>query len=261
MNVLTRLRTTLAVLLWTSVLHGCADEPRYLEPGAAVEVGIDGSDVTRAAATLSLPIRLETESEAEERAARAEELGIEIPYVHIDDFDVSIEWTIKNLTDSDGVARLRVSGSNEWFFYVPDNFIVEPQDEPEILSLVDGVPRYLAPYEMITGVVREQALHEAAFDIELMTRAAVNPFTAVLQNSSDFEGDVVDFDTGITIPDDDLAGLVRIDVDFEADQHMVLDYAVRVRDHRGILHDDLLAAPPEELAVFAPQEIVPEPDP
>lgn len=260
MNALTVNRFAFAVLLGTTLAPGCADEPRYLEPSAAVEVGIEGTDITRAAATLSLPIRLETAAEAEERAATAAELGIAVPYVCIDDLDISIEWTIKNLTDVDGVARLRVSGSNEWYFYVPDNFIVEPQEEPEILSLVDGVPRYLGPYEMITGVVREEALREAAFDIELMTRAAVNPFTAVLQNSNDFEGDVVDFETGIAIPEDDLAGLVRIDVDFEANQHMVLDYTVRVRDHRGILHDDLLAAPPEELTVFAPVEIVPEPD-
>jgi len=240
---------------------GCAVEPRYIEPGAAVEVGIEGSDVTRAVVTLPLPIRLETQAETDARAARAAELGIAIPYVRIDDLSISIEWTIKNLTEEDGEARLRVSGSNEWYFYVADNFVVEPQEEPEILSLVDGIPRALGPYQLLTGVVREEALHEAAFDIELMTRAGVNPFTAVLQSSADFEGDVIDVDSGVVIPDDDLAGLVRLDIDFEADRHMVLDYTVRVRDHRGILHDDLLDAAQGELALFTPQEIVPEPVP
>jgi len=253
-----QMQTPTAALLATAMSAGCAVEPRYLEPGAAIEVGIEGSDVTRAALTLSLPIRLETDSENEDRAARAEALGVAVPYVRIDDIDLSIEWTIKNLTDSDGEARLRVSAGNEWYFYVPDNFVIEPQEEPEILSLVDGVPRRVGPYQIIGGVVREEALREAAFDLESMTRGAVNPFTAVLQSSAESGAEIVDFETGIPIPDSDLAGLVRVDIDFEADCHMVLDYIVRARDHRGILHDDLLGAFPDQLTVFTPEEILPE---
>ena len=44
---------------------------------------------------------------------------------------------------------------------------------------------------------------------------------------------------------------------FTADQHMVLEYSVRVRDYRGLLHPMLLQAPAGELQVFSPADYVP----
>jgi hypothetical protein len=51
--------------------------------------------------------------------------------------------------------------------------------------------------------------------------------------------------------------MVRFDIILRANTHMVLEYGIRVRDDRGILHDELLDAPPEELTGFNPIAIQP----
>jgi hypothetical protein len=51
--------------------------------------------------------------------------------------------------------------------------------------------------------------------------------------------------------------MVRIDLVFKPDRHMTLDFNVRVRDLRGIMHDLLLAAKPAELQMFDPKAYAP----
>jgi hypothetical protein len=51
--------------------------------------------------------------------------------------------------------------------------------------------------------------------------------------------------------------IVRFDVVFKATQVMHLDLAIRVRDHRAIVHRRLLDAPTGELTAFAPVQYAP----
>jgi hypothetical protein len=95
----------------------------------AVEVGIEGQDVFTGTATITLPIEIEKTQDATDRAMRAATLGVEVPYVRIGDLEVSIEWTIKNLSTSPGQARILVDGGNEYFFYVPSDFVFDPQED------------------------------------------------------------------------------------------------------------------------------------
>ena len=46
--------------------------------------------------------------------------------------------------------------------------------------------------------------------------------------------------------------MTELDLVFKPDHHMVLEFAVRVRDIRGIMDDLLLSAPPGELTQFMP---------
>jgi hypothetical protein len=80
----------------------------------------------------------------------------------------------------------------------------------------------------------------------------------VLQVNEDLE-EIVDTASGVAIPAALFAGMIRFDLVFAADRHMVLEYAVRVRDHRGLLADALLAADPGELTGFAPVDFTPPP--
>ena len=64
--------------------------------------------------------------------------------------------------------------------------------------------------------------------------------------------DAMQVAVGDPIPREAIASIVRVDLVFRPDRHMVLDYTVRVRDVRGILNDKLLDADPAELAQFAP---------
>jgi hypothetical protein len=59
------------------------------------------------------------------------------------------------------------------------------------------------------------------------------------------------------VPREAFAEMVRIDLVFKPDRHMKLDFNVRVRDLRGIMHDLLLTAPAAGLAMFDPMPYAP----
>lgn len=250
--------TSLGIALVLALSAGCADDPMYIQPAMALEVGVPDSMVSTATQTIMLPIALETELDAAERALLAAELGVDVPYVKLDDLSISIEWTIKNLADGDAEARIGINGANEYFAYIPLNFVVDPEEDEEPPPLAGDIPYIIGPNETRSGVFREDQLREAAIDLDLITRGALNPFAAVLQNHED----ITELDAGgVIIPRSVFPNMVQFDLTFDANAHMVLEYTVRVRDHRGILHDELLSAPPEELTAFAPAIFVPPPPP
>ncbi|HEU5060906.1 MAG TPA: hypothetical protein VFU21_30455 [Kofleriaceae bacterium] len=241
-------------MIWLLAAAGCTDDPVYVQGPMPVEVADGGGS---ASASLLLPIRLETTTEMEARAARMTELGVMIPFVTREDLELSVEWTVKNLSDADGVARVQMNGANEWFAYNPAAFVedVENQDEPPPLS--GDVPIEVAAGSERSGVFREDQLAEASLDLELITRGGFTPFAALLDVHEDM--DEMTDTAGMTVPSEVFAGLVRIDMTLVADRHMVLEFSVRARDHRDppLLHEDLLDALPEELQPLAPTEYVP----
>lgn len=243
-------------LLVTICLGGCSTDPQYVQAPTGLEVD-PGNMVDVATAVIDLPIRLERELEATERGELAAELGVEVPYVKIGDMFVSIEWTIKNLEDSEGIARILVNGGNEYFYYVPTNFVIDPEEDEEPPPLMGNIPLIIGPNETRSGVFREDAAREGSLDLELITRAAFNPFAAVLE----IHEDMTEFTdgAGATVPVEAFAGMIRYEVSFTANRHMVLEFVVRVRDDRGLLHKDLLDAPAGELTIFNPAEFTPPP--
>ncbi len=238
---------------------GCTADPQYVQSPTPLEANAPGSMVNTATAVFDLPLRLEREDELLERTELAAELGIEVPYVKLGDLFVSIEWTIKNLEDSEGIARILVNGGNEYFYYVPLNFVVDPEEDEEPPPLMGDIPLTIGPNATVSGVLREDTLREGSIDLELITRGALNPFAAVLQ----IHEDMTEFTdgAGTTVPLAAFAGMIRYEVSFTANRHMVMEYAIRVRDDRGILHEELLDAPVEELTVFDPAEFTPPPPP
>src|SRR5690606_29303351 len=218
-----------AAILPVTLLVACSNDPVYLQPPAALEVGADGM-TTAASAQLTLPIRLETEEEAAVRAERQAELGAMVPLVTREALDLSIEWTIKNLDDQPGVARIHLNGANEWFAYVPLAFVVDPEEEEAPPPLAGDVPYEIPAGGTRSGVLREDQLAEASLDLELISRGGLGPFAALLAVHDDLE----EIDVGgAMVPVGELANLIRFDLTFIADRHMVLEYTVRVRDHRN----------------------------
>lgn len=253
-----RPRTAALSLALAALAAGCADDPVYVQAPAGLELvpGEGGDDALGVTAQLVLPVRLELEEEAAARADRAAALGVDVPYVTRDDLDLSIEWTVKNLDAEPGVARILVNGANEYFAYVPSAFVTDPEDEEEPPPLTGNVPLEVPGAGERAGVFQEDLLAEASLDLELITRGARSPFAAMLKTDEHR----AEFDAaGALVPREAFASLVRIDLTFVADRHMVLEYAVRVRDHRDppLLHDDLTDAPAEELTVFAPADFAP----
>jgi len=244
---------------------GCADDPQYIDPQQNMEVGVDPTMAgAPATATVTLPIKLETDQDAMARADLAAQLGIEVPYVKIGDMAVSVEWTVKNLSDTDGTAFIDVNGGNEYYAYVPLNFVVDPQRDETPPPLMGHIPINVPAMGEVSGVFREDQVREASIDLELITRGGMNPFAALLTNNADLTEyqptalidptmpDLGTMPVGNPIPIEAFAQIVEFDFAFTATGHMVMEYDVRVRDYRGLLHPDLLAAPAGELTTFAP---------
>lgn len=250
-------RTATLVSILCAGLAGCASDPRYVDDGVVLETNAAGTmDTGSVTSTIDVPFRLEEEDELMERQALATELGVEVPYVKIDDVKVSIEWTIENLSDEQGTATIFVNGGTEFASYVPTNFVIDPEEDEEPPPLMGGIPMILEPGEVRSGVFREDRIIEASVDLELMYRAGYNAFAAVLEQNMTTP-EIVDL-AGATVPSSVFATMVRFDIIFSSNRNMVMRYAVRVRDERGILHDKLLNPDdPGELTVFNPIEIQP----
>jgi hypothetical protein len=197
----------------------------------------------------------------------------QLPFVRLDQVDVSIEWSIRNLDAEPGQAFIDVNGANQYFAYVPAEFVIMVGDEEEPLPppLAGHVPIDVPASSTISGVFREDTLRESALDLELITRGALNPFYAIINNNEDINATTdVEYvpypppEDGdppppmpVPLPVSAFGHFVRFDVTFAADRHMVLEYAVRVRDPDHLLHDELLGADAAELMTFMPADYVP----
>lgn len=253
-------RSILPCALGLAALAACASDPQYLASPAPIEVGATEESPFAGTTSITLPIEVETAADARAREAMATALGAPVPYVRLGDLDVEVEWTIKNLTGSAGQARVKLNGANELNAYEPLAFVVDPEEDREPPPLAGDVPIDVGPDAVVSGVLREDQLREASLDLELITRAGVNPFAAILTHNED-DPAVTVMPEGVAVPQDHLGQMIRFDLVFVADRHMVLEWTLRVRDHRGLLHPDLAAAATEELTAFDPAVYVPPPPP
>jgi hypothetical protein len=263
--------TTLAAA--AALAAGCANDPVYLPGLLTLEAGgVDGNgDPILATAEHQLPIRIETSEEAMIRATRTAELGVEVPYVKLGDLEVSVEWTIRNLDPaSAGTAEIQLNGANEAFAYDPMLIVLgDPDEVPPAPGLEGDIPIHVDAGGTVSGVFREDQLREASIDLDQITRANLNPFAAMLQVHKNVElfqpmtelmpgvEDYVQTPVGDPIPREAFRQIIRVDLVFQADRLMQLEYTIRVRDPRGIMHDLLNAAfteAPDELTMFAPAD-------
>ncbi|MCG8422344.1 MAG: hypothetical protein MJE77_30865 [Proteobacteria bacterium] len=260
-----RVRTARITLILAIVagfmLGACADDIRYLKQDEVLEAGGPDDDPDLAVGQLVLPIRIERTAEHMKRMELATQSGLAVPYVRLNDLSLSIEWTVKNLSADDGTARISVNGGNESNFYVPDDFALSRDEVPP--PLMGGIPLPIPANGTISGVFREDEVREAAIDLTLITRAGYNAFAAVLEQHDDID-DFVGGDNGLAVPEqfrdraeEFVGSLVQFDVSFEANRHMAVEYTVRVRDHRDLLHKELLDAPRGELTAFVPARASP----
>ena len=257
-------------------LAGCANDPVYIPAPMTMEAGV--ADMTgmlsEAKASLQLPIKTETAADAKTRAALATKLApVLVPYVKVGDLEIEIEWTVKNLDlMKPGQAKIELNGANEYFSYDPSIIILDPGNDeaPPTPGLAGDVPIDVPAGGEVSGLFTEDELREAAIDLDQITRGDINPFRATLtisKNAQLFQPmtlpipamggvpEVPAMPKGSPIPREAFAEITRIDLVFKPTTHMVLDYNVRVRDLRGIMHDLLLTAvtdKPAELQPFMP---------
>jgi hypothetical protein len=267
---------------------GCTNDPMYLQAPMTIEAGMpDPMNMGKpmvGKASLLLPVKTETASDAKAREALSTKLApVQVPYVKVGDLEIDVEWTITNL-DTDpmhsGDALVELNGANEFFSYDPSMIdLAAPDDEdaPPTPGLSGDIPLTIAPGGTLSGLFTEDQVREAAIDLDQITRGNVNPFRATLTVSKNAESfqpmtlpmldanmKLVQNPVGPPVPRDAFAQMIRIDLVFKPRTHMTLDFNVRVRDQRGIMHDLGLAAAtakPGELTTFMPMAYNPPPPP
>lgn len=253
---------------------GCANDPVYLPSPTTIEAGemmdMEGN-LLPGVSTLTIPVKRESTKDAADRAkrqARITDPMVVLPYIQVDDLEISVEWTIKNLTDKPGNAMVQLNGANQFFRYDPSTLLLTTDREAPPAPGLDGdVPLDIPANGSLSGLFTEDNLREAAIDLDQITRGNFNPFRATLTISKNIDMyaqlEPMKFDkdgeplpqvtTGVVFPREAIPALLEADLVFKPDRHMTLEYTVRVRDIRGdMLPDKLLAAPTDSLEPFMP---------
>lgn len=264
--------------LWTAsffviALVGCTNDPIYIPPGmdgprleGGLEVDMDGERVP-AKTSVVLPINRETMADIEDREALQATIAspeVVVPYIRVGDLAVSVEWTIRNMTDEVGQATMQINGANQFYEYDPELVVLSDDGAP---GLTGDIPIDIPANGMISGLFTEDDLREAAIDLDQITRGRINPFRArytIAKNDREFaqltevmfdeDGEALpQVSTGVVFPREVFAGMLRLDLVFDPDRHMVLEYQVRVRDVRGeIINMKFFDAPMDELQYTDP---------
>ncbi|MCU1278443.1 MAG: hypothetical protein JWM53_1989 [bacterium] len=221
---------------------GCND-PTYLAEKAPIETqpAAMGGGFAPATDLYVLPVRqpTQTERQALQKLQQQLMLPAAVPWAQARDFDVEIQWSVKNADTTKATVIVALDGGNEFGDYVPGAYVdprANPQDQAPPPDLLTSEPLVVEAGAIITGVFREDDLQESALDLEAITRfpsggdALATPFMAIEHRSNVSQIGL----EGIPLHDVTPAH-VRYQLSVVADAHVILDYSVRVRDHNGKL--------------------------
>ena len=186
-------------------------------------------------------MRRPTKDEAAALVAEQKRLNLTmpVPWAGTRDFDIQVEYSLKNLDAMPVQAFLTVTGGNEFGDYQPALYIdptANPEDQETPPPLMGGSPIALDANEVKAGVFREDDLAEASLDLEAITRypdpTAVmqTPFRVIEHNSTASTIGLEAIPKGDVTP-----SMARFQFVLASSGHVVLDYSVRVRDHSGKL--------------------------
>jgi hypothetical protein len=235
------MRAGVLVLLLAAV-GGC-NNPVYLAQKSALETqpAAMGGGFAPATGLYVLPVRQPNATEQRELADEAQKRGLmmPVPWAATRDFDVEIQYSVKNLEDKPLKVFVTLDGGNEFGDYVPAMYIdptVDVNDQTPPPHLMGGEPFDVPAGGTLDGVFREDELRESALDLEAITRypdggdVLATPYRVLVRRS-----DVSDIGLGSIPPSDVTPAHVRYAFTVTADGHAQLDYSVRVRDHHGKL--------------------------
>jgi hypothetical protein len=227
--------------LMVAAAAGCND-PVYLDQHHPLETRVaamggyaDDFDL------FVVPVRLPYGFEARAMQQETMRLGLmmPVPWARLSDFDIEINWTMKNLDNQAVDASFFMDGGNEFGDYAPQRYynpLVPAANQVLPPDLVAISPTHLQANEIRSGVIREDDIHEMAIDLEAITRypspgdIAGTPFIVRNHDSTvtnlGLEG----------VPKTDVTpAMVRFAFHLAAGGHVALDYSVRIRDHVGKL--------------------------
>jgi hypothetical protein len=231
-----RYRPLLLVLLGAA---GCGvNNPTYFTPPMGALETQQGDAGAQIAATVTLPFRQPTAAESAKLEEQTGALGFPSPWLKREEIALSVQYSITNLGRARGTAQILVDGANEFTSYdsaalqAAAEMAVANNDEVIVLPLIATIPVQIDPGETKTGVIREDDFAEAELDLEAIGRWMAPP-AAVLINFSEVNPiGLEQVPANKVVP-----AMFRVVVSLAAQQHMRLEFLVRVRDSRNRLLD------------------------
>ena len=219
---------------------GC-NNPTYLKETAPIETQPGMMGYAPATALYVLPVRKPTAAEQKDLQTLQQKLKLPdaVPWAQARDFDIEIEYSVRNLDMQKLTVFVTCDGGNEFGDYVPGHYIdpranAEQQAPPP--NLLTSEPFDVEAGGTITGVFREDDTQESAIDLEAITRypsggnVRGTPFMVIEHRSS-----ISPIGLENVPPGDITPAHVRYQLTVSAAGHVVMDYTVRVRDHNGKL--------------------------
>jgi hypothetical protein len=220
---------------------GCND-PTYLAETAPIENAAAAmGGFGPATALYVLPVRKPTQTEKQALAKLQQQLMLpdNVPWAQARDFDIQIQWSVKNLDTTKTTVLVSIDGGNEFGDYVPSMYIdpnANQEDQTPPPNLLSTEPLVVEPGASVGGVFREDDLQESALDLEAITRfpsggdALATPFITIEHRSNVSTVGLEGIPAGDITP-----AHVRYQLTVSAPGHVVMDYTVRVRDHHAKL--------------------------
>jgi hypothetical protein len=268
---------------------GCANDPQYVQCGTsdtmdtctldtatAMMVGTGPSARTLVRGSLHVPVKPETAelTKVREDLQKTVPGGVIVPLYRIDQYDLSVEYTIKNLDDVPGTVKVALDAANEAFSWNPTLLVPAGDESPPAPDLAGGTPIDLQAKGQYDGLFREDQLLEAAIDLDQISRANINMYAATLtvnKNDASFQplsprvapppgsqDPPIQTPTGPAVPRSAFRNIVRVDMVMEATTHMTIAFDIRVRPHVDhLIHDMGMNAPAAELTILDPAAFVP----
>jgi len=268
---------------------GCANDPQYVQCGTsdtmdqcsldsanAVMMGTGMDSFLAVKGSLHVPVRPETMDLTKARMDLQKTMpdGVDVPLYRLDQYDVSVEYTVKNLDSTPGTVKIQLNLANEAFSWDPAMIMPAGQESPPAPGLAGDVPIDIQANGELDGLFREDQLLEAAIDLDQITRGNINMYAATLTvNKNDLSFQPLSATMpppmgstqppsqtamGSAVPRAAFRNVVRVDIVMKTDSHMTIDFNVRVRPHvNDVIHLMGMDAPVAELTILDPAPFVP----
>jgi hypothetical protein len=224
-------RLALAVMLAFGSVACSANEPFYFPAPAPMEVGGGMDQPTALSVTIDLPFRRPTEEQLARLQQESDRRMVQVPWLRAEDVSLSLLYTVTNLGDETGSARLEIDGASEFASYDTQALraagaMADPDAEEEtVLALIRPKPLLLDPGQVFSGTIREDDFDEAALDLDAIGRFGATPASVLINRSEANPIGLEMIPPGYVRP-----ALFRVQVTFSATTHMRLEFLVRVRD-------------------------------
>lgn len=273
-----------------ALLVGCANDPQYVECGAtdtmdsclldsadAVMMGTGKDAFMAVKGSLHVPVMPLDADLMKAQADLQKTLpdGVDAPMYRLDQYDISVDYILKNLDEKPSTVKIQLNVANEQFSWDPSMIMPAGDESPPAPGLQGDIPIDIQPHGEIDSLFREDQLLEAAIDLDQISRGNINMYAATLtvnKNDDSFQplsavmpppagsnDPPMQSPTGPAVPRSAFRNVVRVDVVLKPDdQHTQVQFNIRLRPHVDkVIHDMGMNAPAAELTILDPAPFVP----